>query len=453
MSLVGRLFRRSSTLLCCLAIATIVSACTQTSAQQANGGGGGRGGRGGRGGGRGGGAQPVVVANATRKDVPVEIAAVGNVEASTMIAVRTQVTGILEEVGFHEGDFVKKGAVLFKLDRRPLESAVEQAQANLVRDQALVNQAEAQLQRDASTAEYQMLSADRQATLVNRGLVAKDTGDQARSQADATSLAVKADKAAVESARAQLKVQQAAVDAARVQLNYAVIPSPIDGRTGDLTVKPGNLVSANSTQLMTIAQVEPIFVTFSVPAVHLSTIKRAAAAGKQLKVVAVPQDGDPNAVEGRLTFWDNNVDPSTDTIKLKATMANSDHRLWPGQFARVTLQLDTLPNATVIPQQALQIGQDGAFVFVVNDKSTVDQRPVTAGQRVGDDVVVQQGIEPGERVVTEGQLRLEQGTRVQIGDTNGTPAGGGRGGRGGRGGGRRGGGSNGGAEASRGNAQ
>jgi membrane fusion protein, multidrug efflux system len=420
----------SRTLLICLAVAALATACTQTSAQQANTSQGGRRG-GGRGGGRGG-AQPVVVASARRQDVPVEISAVGNVEASTTIAVRSQITGVLEQIGFHEGDFVKKDSVLFTIDRRPLEDAVAQAQANLARDQSLVSQAEAQLARDNSTAEYQMLNAQRQAQLVEKGIVPRDTGDQARSQAEANALAVKADRAAIESAKAQFNVQQAAVDAARLQLGYAVIRSPIDGRTGDLTVKPGNLVSANTTQLMTIVQVEPIFVTFSVPAVHLATIKNAAPAGRRLKVIAVPQDGDPRSVEGDLTFWDNVVDPSTDTIKLKATMTNRDHRLWPGQFARVTLELDTLPNATVVPQQALQIGQDGAFVFVVTDQSTVDQRAVTAGQHVGDDVVIQKGIAPGERVVTEGQLRLEQGTRVQLGDANGTPPAG-RGGRSGRG--------------------
>jgi multidrug efflux system membrane fusion protein len=442
---------RSCLAVACLILAVGLTACSQTSAQQADtAGGGGRGGRfggrGGRFGGGRGGVQPVTVAKASQKDVPVEIAAVGNVEASTMIAVRSQVTGVLEQVGFHEGDFVRKGSVLFTIDRRPLEAALQQAEANLVRDQSLVNQAEAQLARDAANAEYQMVSADRQAQLVTRGIVAKDTGDQTRAQADATALAVKADKAAVESAKAQLQVQQAAVDAARVQLGYSVIRSPIDGRTGDLTVKGGNLISANSTQLMTIAQVEPIFVTFSVPAVNLSTIKKASSAGPGLKVIAVPQDGDPQAVEGKLTFWDNIVDPATDSIKLKATMRNDDHRLWPGQFARVTLQLDTVPHATVVPQQAIQTGQDGAFVFVVTDKGTAEQRPVTVGQRVGEDIVVQKGLTPGETVVTEGQLRLEQGTRVQLADLNGNPQGGTTNGRGtrGRNGGRRGAGNGGG---------
>jgi len=381
----------------------------------------------------------------SQKDVPVDIEAVGNVEASTTIAVRTQVTGTLETVGFHEGDFVKKGSLLFTIDRRPLEAAVEQAAANLVRDQALVNQAEATLARDQSNAEYQTRNAQRQAELVEKGIVDKNTGDQSRSQADATVLTVTADKAAVESARAQLTVQQAALNAAKVQLAYTTIRSPIDGRTSDLAVKAGNLVIANTTQLMTIAQIEPVFVTFSVPATHLPTIKRAAT-GVQLRVVATPQDEDAQPEEGALTFWDNLVDPATDTIKLKATMLNWDRKLWPGQFVRVKLRLQTLQDATVVPQQAIQTGQDGQFVFVVQDDMTVEQRPVTVAQRVGDDVVIMQGLMPGETVVTDGQLRLEQGTRVQLADADGlAPLGGGRdgrgagrGGRGGRGGGQRG---------------
>src|SRR5262245_52745616 len=414
--------------------------CAQPSAQSAESGGGGGRGRGGRGGrgGFGGGAQPVVVAKVSQKDVPVDIDAVGNVEASTTIAVRTQVTGTLESVGFHEGDSVKKGYLLFTIDRRPLEAAVQQAEANLVRDQALVNQAEAQLARDGSNAEFQTLNAQRQAELVKRGIVDRNTGDQARAQADSTALAVKADRAAVESARAERTVQQAAVDAAKVQLGYTTVRSPIDGRTSDLAVKPGNLITANSTQLMTIAQLEPVFVTFAIPATHLPQITRAAT-GVSLRVVATPQDEDAKAEDGELTFWDNIVDPATDTIKLKATMLNWDRKLWPGQFVRVKLRLETLADATVVPQQALQTGQDGQFVFVVQDNMTVEQRPVKVAQRVGDDVVIQDGLQPGETVVTDGQLRLEQGTRVQLADANGLAPAGGRDGSGGRGG-RRGGG-------------
>jgi multidrug efflux system membrane fusion protein len=408
-------------------VAIIASGCNRTAAEGTGGPGGPGGGRSGRGG--RGGVQPVVIAKATQRDVPVDIAAVGNVEAYTLITVRSQITGTLDQVFIHEGDLVKKGDLLFTIDPRPLQSMLDQAQANLARDQALLNQAEAQLARDASSAEYQQLAAERQSQLAARGIISKDANEQARAQADATAALVKADKAAIESAKAQLVVQQAAVDSAKVQLGYTRIESPINGRMGDVSVKAGNLVTANTSVLMTIAQIEPVFVTFSVPAVHLPTIKRQLG-GNRLGVVATPQDADLQPAEGKLTFVDNAVDPSTDTIKLKATFTNTDRRLWPGQFARVSLRLNTLSNATVVPSQAVQTGQDGQFVFVVKPDSSVDQRPVEVGQRVADDIVVSKGLAPGETVVTEGQLRLEQGTKVQVGSGGGAPGRGGRGGRG-----------------------
>ncbi len=387
-------------------------------------------GGGGRGRGRGdfGGAVPVVTTQVTQRDVPVDIAAIGNVEAYTTISVRSQVTGQLENANFHEGDFVKKGQVLFKIDKRPFQAALEQAQANFTRDQALLNQAEAQLARDGAQAEYAQLTAERQANLAGRGIVSKDVSEQARAASEANAATVKADRAAVESARAQLVAQQAAVDTAKVQLDYCVITSPIDGRTGNLTVKTGNLVTANQTELMTIAEIEPIYVTFSVPAVQLATIK--SRLGKEKVLVTVqPQDGVPEPVDGELSFIDNSVDASTDTIKLKGLFANGDRRLWPGQFARVSLRVTTLPHAMVIPNQAVQTGQDGQFVFTVKPDSTVDQQPIVTGQRVGDDVVVEKGLQPGQTVVTEGQLRLEAGTKIQTGDGRGQApgAGGGRG--------------------------
>src|SRR5262249_14658291 len=188
-------------------------------------------------------------------------------------SVRSQVTGQLQEISFREGDFVKKGEVLFTLDRRPFEAALAQAEANLTRDKALLAQAEAQLARDASNAEYQQLTAERQASLQTRGIISKDQAEQSRAQADPPAAVVKADRASIESARAQLVAQDAAVEAARVSLGYTVIRSPIDGRTGAIEVKVGGLVTANNTEMMTIARVEPVYVTFAVPAVHLSTIK------------------------------------------------------------------------------------------------------------------------------------------------------------------------------------
>lgn len=421
--------RRALIIVLGVGAAAIASACGNNTAAAGPGGGGGGGrGRGGRG---GGGDAPVVTARVSEKDVPIDLAAIGNVEAYVSNSVRSQVTGTLVEVAFHEGDVVKQGQLLFNLDRRPFEAALVQAEANLTRDKALLAQAEAQLSRDASNAEYQQLAAERQAQLTQRGIISKDQADQARAGADATAGTVKADKANIESARAQLVAQEAAVGNARVQLGYTTIRSPIDGQTGSLAVKVGGLVTANQTELMTIARVQPVYVTFTVPAIHLGTIKRHKADGA-LAVTALPQDGDAQGATGTLTFVDNAVDMTTDSIKLKATFPNADRRLWPGQFARVTLRLAIVPHAVVVPQQAVQTGQDGQYVFVVKPDSTVDQRPVTSGQRVDQDLVIEKGLKPGEVVVTEGQLRLEQGARVTT-DTGGSggPAGGrGRGGRG-----------------------
>jgi multidrug efflux system membrane fusion protein len=388
---------------------------------------------GGRGRGRGdGGAAPVVTAKAATKDVPVDLAAIGNVEAVATISVRSQVTGLLTELSFHEGDLVKQGQHLFSLDRRPFEAALASAEANLERDKALLAQAEAQLTRDAANAEYQQLSAERQLQLSQRGIISKDSAEQVRSQADASAAVVKADRASIDSARAQLVAQEGMVAAARVSLGYTTIISPIDGQTGSLGVKVGGLVTANQTELTTIAKVQPVLVTFTVPAIHLGTIKTHMAGGQKLPVTATPQDTAAQPAPGVLTFVDNAVDMTTDTIKLKATFDNPDRRLWPGQFARVSLRLTTLGDAIVVPSQAVQTGQDGQYVFVVKDDQTVEQRTVTVGQRVADDTVVQKGLKAGETVVTEGQLRLEPGSRVTT-ELAGRGAGGGRG-RGGRGG-------------------
>jgi len=426
------------------AVFASISACSGGSAAPQTAGAGG-GGRGGRGGGGAGAIVPVVLGKVVQKDVPVDIASIGNVEAFSTIGVRSQVTGTLTEVKFQEGDFVKKGDVLFRIDPRSYQAALDQAQANLARDEALQMQAEAQLARDIASAEYAKAVADRTMELVNRGILSKDQGDQSTSAAEAAKAAVNADKAAVSSAKAQLVAQQAAIDSAKVQLEYSTIVSPIDGRTGDLALKAGNLVTANSTELVTITQLDPIYVTFSLPAVNLPELKKHMAAGK-LPVTATPQTTGGHPTDGALTFVDNAVDPATDTIKLKATFANADHTLWPGQFARVSLRLTTLQNATVVPSQAVQTGQDGQFVFVVREDQTVEQRPVTIGQTAADDIVIANGLTPGETVVTEGQLRLEPGTRVTRADPNTGeaapgPGGRGRGGRAGGGGANRGGGS------------
>ncbi len=401
-------------------------------------GGGGKGGKGGgKGRGRGGdgaGPVPVVVAKVSQKDVPIEVSIVGNVEAYATITVIPQVGGALTGVHFQEGDFVKKGQKLFTVDPRPFEAALAQSQANLLKDKALLGQAEANQARDVASEKYARDEAGRYAKLFDQGIVSREQGDQYRTNADTLLQSVAADKAAIESTRAQMQADQAAIDTAKVNLSYTNIVSPIDGKTGNLMIKQGNVVSANSTNLISITEVEPIYVTFAVPESTLADVKKYMAVGK-LQVVAKTQDAEQVTEKGELTFVDNNVDMTTGTIKLKGTFPNTDHKLWPGQYANVTLRLTTRSNALVVPNQAVQSGQDGTFVYVVNDDRTVTARPVVTGPRVDQQQVIDKGLEEGETVVTEGQLRLAPGSRVQMRDSNG--GGGGRdGGDGGRQGGR-----------------
>ncbi|HXB70071.1 MAG TPA: efflux RND transporter periplasmic adaptor subunit [Candidatus Acidoferrales bacterium] len=407
--------------------AVFLYGCSNSGASAAGsgapGGGGGGGGKGGKKG-MGGGDVPVTVATAAQKDVPVEIQVIGNVEAYSTITVKAQVGGELTKVSFNEGDYVKKGQLLFSIDRRPLEAALNQAIANESRDEAALGQAKANLAKDTAQSKYAEAQAQRYAELFKGGVISKDQAEQLRSNADAVAQAVVADNAAIESAKANIGASKAAIDNARVQLGYTEIPSPINGRTGNLTVKQGNVVMANSMDMMTINEIEPIYVTFSVPESQLPAIKRYMALGK-LKVRSRPQD-DPGGEEaGTLTFVDNTVDVTTGTIKLKGTFPNTDRKLWPGQFVRVTLLLTTQPNAVVVPNEAVQTGQTGTFVYVVKPDRTVESRTVVTGARVGQDMVVDKGLEVGEIVVTEGQLRLAPGSKVVVRDP-GKKGGGGR---------------------------
>jgi len=340
--------------------------------------------------------------------------------------VKAQISGQLTKVSFQEGDYVKKDDLLFSIDARPYEAQLSQAEANLLRDTAALGQAEANLARDGANQKYAEAQAARYQKLFESGVVSREQADQARTSADALTQTVAADKAAIESARAQIGATKAAVENMRVMLSYTTIRSPINGRTGNLAVKQGNIVSANTSELMNIAEVEPIYVTFSVPESQLSDIKKYMAQGK-LVVSATPQDDNTQGETGYLTFVDNTVDPTTGTIKLKGTFANNDHKLWPGEFVRVTLQLTSRPNAIVVPNQAVQIGQDGQFVYVVKEDKTVEMRPVITSTRVDQELVVDRGLQPGETIVTEGQLRLAPGSRVQTRDGRERPGGRGRG--------------------------
>jgi len=396
-----------------LAAVCILSGCNNSSVKA--------GGPGGRGRGGEGGPVPVVVATVSQKDVPINVDVIGNVEAYSTISVKAQVGGELTKVSFHEGDFVKKGDLLFTIDGRPLEAQLSQAQANLARDTAALSQAQANLARDIANEKYAQDQAKRYLGLFDQGMVSREQADQMASSADALSQTVLADKAAIESARAQIVADKAAVENVQVQLNYTTIQSPINGRTGSIAVKQGNVVAANTTELMTITEVQPIYVTFSVPEAQLGDIKRYMGQG-QLPVHAASQADAGVQESGVLTFIDNSVDATTGTIKLKGTFQNEDNKLWPGEFVRVTLGLTTRPHATVVPNQAVQTGQDGQFVYVVKRDRTVEMRPVVTGTRVDQELVIDRGLEPGETVVTEGQLRLTPGSHVQVQENREAPA-------------------------------
>jgi membrane fusion protein, multidrug efflux system len=387
-----------------------------------------------KGGGRGGkkglgaGDVPVTVAKASVRTVPVEEQVIGNVEAYSTISVKAQMGGQITEMHFKEGDFVKKDELLFVIDPRPYQAALDGAVATVAKDEAILAQSKATLARDEANLRYQKATAQRYSALFDGGIISKDQTEQLNATAAATSEGVAADKAAIDSAAADLSASRAAVDSARVNLSYTKINSPIDGRTGNVSIKLGNVVAANNVELMTITQIEPIYVTFSVPEALLSDIRQYMAQ-RPLAVRAQIQDESSTEESGVLTFIDNAVDTTTGTIKLKGTFENLDHKLWPGQFVRVTLRLSERPNAIVVPNEAIQTGQNGTFVYVVKPNRSVEVRPVVTSLRVNQDMVVDKGLEADEVVVTEGQLRLAPDSRVAIrngggrGDASGTPSG------------------------------
>jgi multidrug efflux system membrane fusion protein len=367
-----------------------------------------------------GGPVPVVTAVATLKDVPIEVQVVGNVEAYASVSLRAQVSGQLTSVSLHDGDFVKKGDSLFTIDSRQIDGQVAQAEANLARSTALLAQANANLARDSANETYARGVAESYDKLVLDGIMSKQQGQQTRSNADAQAQALVADRAAIESAKAQISADQASINNLRLQKSYTTIYAPVDGRTGNVTQKQGNIVTANNTELAVIHQVEPIYVTFAVPESRLGEIKRYFDQGGKLPVTVKSQGGDPLVggftERGELSFIDNSVDTSTGTIRLKGTFRNSTHSLWPGQFVNVVLQLTTRHNAVVVPNQAVQTGQDGTFIYVVDENQKAQMRPVKVGPRVDLDLVIDEGIQAGDTVVTDGQLRLQPGSTVQSGN-------------------------------------
>jgi membrane fusion protein, multidrug efflux system len=334
---------------------------------------------------------PVTVADVVRKTVPVELETFGNVEPNATVAVTSLVAGQLVAVHFKRGDDVKKGDLLFTIDPRPTLAAKKVAEANLSRDKA---------QYDSARKE-----ANRQAALLEQKLVSEGDRDRALAAADALAATMRADQAAVESAR--------------LSLAYASIRSPIDGRTGDLLVDPGNVVQPGVQKLVVINQVKPIRVSFSLPQQGLPRIMEsmgAAGAENGLEVSAAIPGGNGAPEKGRIVTVDNAVDPATGTIRVWAEFDNAGSRLWPGQLVDVVLTLSMQEGAITVPTRAVLSGQQGTYVFVALPNGTVEQRPVTAERTRGDDTIVSRGLAAGERVVTDGQLRLKPGSTISIPD-------------------------------------
>lgn len=329
---------------------------------------------------------PVAVSSAVEKTVPIQLNAIGNVQAYSTVTVKAQVGGQLIRVQFQEGQDVKQGDPLFAIDPRPFKSELKRAEANL--------------KKDAVQADNIRKDTKRYADLFKEGLITQQQYDQIHANAEALKAAVRADQADVENAR--------------LQLAYSTIRSPINGRTGNLMVHAGNLVKANDTSpLVTINQISPIYVAFSVPQQNLPEIKKYMAAGR-LKVEAVIQKNDGLPSQGILSFIDNAVDPATGTILLKAIFPNKDKTLWPGQFVNVVLTLTLQSNAIVVPSQAVQSGQQGQYLFIVKPDLTVESRPVVVGREIAQEAIIEKGVQPGEKVVTDGQIRLSPGAKVQI---------------------------------------
>jgi multidrug efflux system membrane fusion protein len=332
---------------------------------------------------------PVTVAKAIAKSVPVQVEVIGNVEAYSNVSVRTQIAGEIERAYFTQGQDVKKGQLLFNLDRRPFQATLDQLEATLARDQAQLANARAQ--------------AERNEKLFQAGIISKDQYDTFRTTAQAQEATVRAGQAAIENAK--------------INLSYCSIYSPLDGRTGSYQVYPGNIAKVNDTVLVVINQVRPIFVTFAVPEQYLAEVKEYQARGPLAVEARIPNDPRPPS-SGRLTFIDNAVDTATGTIKMRATFTNPDNQLWPGQFVNVVMRLTVQPNATVVPTQSVQTGPVGKYLFVVEPDAKGDLkgnlRPVVVGATVGGETVIEKGVAPGETVVTDGQLLLAPGSKVEI---------------------------------------
>jgi multidrug efflux system membrane fusion protein len=332
-------------------------------------------------------AVPVLVATAATRDVPVILRGLGTVQAFNTAPLKSRVEGAVTQINFKEGQDVHKGDLLIQLDARPYQAVLDQAKATLTKDQALLANAQTDLQRYTKLLAQNFTPEQQYAT--QKSTVVQD---QAAGQND-----------------------EAAIKAAQLNVDYASIKSPLDGVTGIRQVDLGVLVQANSQTLVTVTQIQPIFVVFTLPEADIASIRGAMAQG-QLKVQAYAASDDKQIAEGVLDLVDNAVDATTGTVKLKAEFPNNDRALWPGEFVNAHLVLKLVKNGVTVPSVAIQTGPKGSFTYVVKADSTVDMRPVTVTQTDNSSALVGSGLKAGERVVTAGQFKLEQGTKVQISD-------------------------------------
>jgi len=328
---------------------------------------------------------PVIVASAIQRDVPVLLRAIGTMEASESVTIRTQLSGELTKVAFREGQDVQKGALLCQIDPRSYQAVLRKAEAALARDRVIMHNA-----RD---------NYERYRQLVKEGIVTQEQAEGYRTTADSAAASVAADHAEVENAR--------------TQLSYCTIKAPISGRLGVLAINQGNVVKANDSTLVTINKLTPIYATFTIPEKELAGIKQHLAAGPVIVEAEVPNT--PGVVEkGTISFLDNAVDTATGTIKLKATFENGQKRLWPGQFVNLSITLAVRKNAVAVPSQAVQTGQQGHYLFVVKPDMTAELRPVGVGTANQGKTVIEKGLQPGEQVVIDGQVRVIPGGKVEI---------------------------------------
>jgi membrane fusion protein, multidrug efflux system len=328
---------------------------------------------------------PVRVATVTQQPAPVRFDTIGTVQTIASVTVKSRIDAVIDKVQIRDGQYVAAGDVMFLLDGRAAQAQVDQAKANLARDQANYENAE----RDVG----------RYAPLVSKEFVSRQQYDTAVTAAKALQRSVQADQAALENAT--------------VQLSYYTIAAPIDGRVGMVAIKAGNSIKSNDLPLVTINQIKPIYVAFSLPQSNLPEL-RAAMAGGKVAVRVLPQGDKGAPVEGQVGFFDNAVDTNSGTINVRASFANDEQRLWPGEYVSVSVVVRLEPDAITVPPTAVQVGRDGNFVFVIKDDNTAEARPVTVNRIVDGVSVISKGLKPGEKVAVDGQLRLNDGVRVQI---------------------------------------